>query len=765
MKPNPCDSFEAPPYGWRDVHKDLEAGKHAGCYGWDNAAYWGIAETQAGVDLTEWYKTRTDAEFYLPEFKGLIDDPETQKDWDRIACFDPLGMYSHPPTIAACKANLDILELKDLEMDGEIVTESNEIVTSKCAIYYAWNLPYLAQRLDLTEDQLREALHKYSKDPRLLDPDVKTFIPAVGGCTVYTFGDARKLRDTKTETVVRVHDECIGSDVFGSDICSCRPYLIFALREAVQCAQRGGVGVVVYFRKEGRSLGEVIKFRVYNARINQVGGDTADKYFAQTESIAGIRDARFQSMMPDVLNWMGIRRIDWLCSMSNEKYEAIVGAGIQVMQRVTLPEDYIKESMKVELDAKIASGYHAGSLGAMTKDALSLNLMQLNSVRSQSQRLYELARSDKLDFFAIDESRLEATADEVEKVVRTAYPNLQIPSHSRLRHLGDTPTLLASWSCDATEKARRLVDLVTVSVLLDAGAGKAWSYIAADGFSYKSSEGLAMASLDLFSDGFFSSDPALKMRVNSFALKRLTEDQFARGFQVSRQNTLVGVVGRTKLLQQLGEALEASPDFFGNEAPRPGNMVDYLLANSKDNKVSLEYLWQVCSEGLASIWPKQANGFLQGDVWMHSKLNDGKPGSDLVPFHKLTQWLVYSLIETLQVTIGLGVEGTEMLTSLAEYRNGGLLIDTGVLKLKDPAWLCQTVNVGTELVIEWRALTVVFIDKIADLLRKRLNLSVTDLPLTAVLEGGTWRAGRVIAKRLRADGSPPINIRSDGTVF
>merc|ERR1711935_664696 len=142
--------------------------------------------------------------------------------------------------------------------------------------------------------------------------------------------------------VVRVHDECIGSDVFGSDICSCRPYLIFALRQAVECAQRGGVGVVVYFRKEGRSLGEVIKFRVYNARINQVGGDRADTYFHHTESIAGIRDARFQTMMPDVLNWMGIRRIDWLCSMSNEKYEAITGAGIKVMQRVDLPEDFIK---------------------------------------------------------------------------------------------------------------------------------------------------------------------------------------------------------------------------------------------------------------------------------------------------------------------------------------------------------------------------------------------------------------------------------------
>jgi hypothetical protein len=480
-----------------------------------------------------------------------------------------------------------------------------------------------------------------------------------------------------------------------------------------------------------------------------------------TESIAGIRDARFQTMMPDVLNWMGIRRIDWLCSMSNEKYEAIVGAGIQVMQRVTLPEDYIKESMAVELEAKIASGYHSDSLA---KGALAAELMQLGSIRPQCNRLYELAKGNKLDFFALDESRLEATADEVVTVMREAYPDLKIPSHSRLRHLGDVAGLLGSWSCDATEKARRLVDLVTVSVLLDAGAGPAWSYISANGSSYKASEGLGMASVDLFCDGFFSSDPAMKNRVNSYALKNLTQEQLACGLQVSRQNALVGLAGRTNILQKLGEALQDSPDFFGTEVVRPGNMVDFLLSKAEGNKVSLEHLWKVCSEGLSNIWPKQVNG-MQGDVWMHSKLNDGRPGADLVPFHKLTQWLVYSLIDSLQVTIGLQVTGTEVLTGLPEYRNGGLLIDTGLLKLKDPAWLSQTVNVSTELVIEWRALTIVLLDKLAEIIRKKVGLSAEALPLTSVLEGGTWKAGRVIAKRLRADGSPPINIRSDGNVF
>jgi GTP cyclohydrolase II len=386
-------------YGWRDVHDDLERGNYAGSYGWDNAAYWGIAEQKAGVDLTEWYKTKTEAEFYLPEFKELIDDPETQRDWDRIATFDPMGLYAHPPTIAACRAHLDLPELKDLPVDGVIVDANREILTSKCAVYYAWNLPALSARLEMDEWQLRRALHKYSRDDRLLDPKVRTYIPAVGGCTVYTFGDARKIRDPKTELVLRVHDECIGSDVFGSDICSCRPYLIFALRQAVECAQRGGVGVVVYYRKEGRSLGEVIKFRVYNARINQEGGDVADNYFHQTESIAGIRDARFQTMMPDVLNWMGIRRVDWLCSMSNEKYEAIVGAGIRVMQRVSLPEDYIKDSMRVELDAKIASGYHSDTV---EKDSIASELAGLGVIRAQAQRLYDLGVKGELEYFSFD---------------------------------------------------------------------------------------------------------------------------------------------------------------------------------------------------------------------------------------------------------------------------------------------------------------------------------------------------------------------------
>jgi len=760
-----CANDPATGYSWKDVHADLESGNYAGVYGWDHAAYWGIAEAKAGVDLKEWYKTRTDAEFYLPEFQELVTDPVVQRDWDRIATFDPMGMWAHPPTIASCKAHLDIPELKDLHQDGVIVTPSNEIVTSKCAISYAWNLPLLSGRLGLTEDELRKALHKFSKDDALLDPKVKTYIPAVGGCTMYTFGDARKLKDPRTEVTVRVHDECIGSDVFGSDICSCRPYLIFALRQAVECAQRGGVGVVIYFRKEGRSLGEVIKFRVYNARINQEGGDRPEMYFHHTEAIAGIRDARFQTMMPDALNWLGIRRIDMLCSMSNEKYEAIVGAGITVMQRVDLPEDYVKESMKVELEAKIASGYHSDSID---KDAIAKSLTQLAAIRHQCTRVYELAKKGQLGFFTVDESKMPAAVEATAKAIRERYPSLKVPPHSRLRHFDGwrLQDMLKNWNCDKVEKARRLVDLVFVSVLLDAGAGPTWQYVTPGGKVTKSSEGLGEASMDAFQDGLFSMDSALRTRVNSAALKNVTEEILARHLQVSRNNPLIGVPGRAKLLRGLGDALEKHPEFFGAEISRPGNLVDYLVAHSKDSKVGLEHLWRVCSEGLYSIWPLQTNGILRGDIWTLKSLHiDGKPGSDLVPFHKLTQWLVYSVIEALDLTMGLQVTGSEALTALPEYRNGGLLVDTGVICLKDTSWFAQEVNVGTELVVEWRALTVVLMDLLAEQLRAKLKLTAEALPLASVLEGGTWHAGRMMAKALRADGSPPIHIRLDGTVF
>mmetsp|Transcript_9329 Transcript_9329/g.14379 ORF Transcript_9329/g.14379 Transcript_9329/m.14379 type:complete len:814 (-) Transcript_9329:129-2570(-) len=761
---------DAVDYDWKSVHQDLENSKFAGCYGWDNAAYWGIAERKAGIDLQEWYKQRTEAEYYLPNVDELIRDPQTQQEWDGIFTFDPMGMYAHPPTIAACKANLDIEELKSkLPRDGEIVSaEDGQIRTQKAAICYAWNLPRLSQRLQLSEDELRQALFKFSGNPSVLDETKKTFLPAVGGCTIYIFGDVRKLRDPKTEVAVRVHDECIGSDVFGSDICTCRPYLIFALEQCIRCAQRGGVGLVIYFRKEGRSLGEVVKFRVYNARENQQGGDSSQKYFHHTESIAGIRDARFQVMMPDALKWLGVKRIDWLCSMSNEKYEAIVGAGIKVMQRVTLPEDYVKENMKVEIGAKIASGYQATE---MDVEALADQNLSLSQIRKQCRRIYELGLANDLEHFELHLEKMPDVVNFVKEVIAKNYPGGMdtVKPHSRVRHLENVPAyqefVQNMHALDPYEQTRRLLDLVTVSVLVDAGAGSGWKYYQ-NGQQYKSSEGLAVASLDMFLDGAFSSDQALKHRVNSYQLiHNLSKDAFCKGFQVhEKENPLMSVDGRFQLLKKLGTCLEQNPQYFGSELQRPGNMLDYVLSKAtvveSGYKVSLSDIWDVCARGLKHMWPQHAGSIQSGDIWQYHRLTiPGQPGSDLVPFHKLTQWLIYSLVEVLEMSpIGIKVVGLERMTALAEYRNGGLLADLGVLKLKDSSDHLALHPVGSEVIVEWRALTIVLMDQIA--------AEFPGFSLAQVLEGGTWSAGRVIARKLRPPlGPPPIQIRSDGTVF
>merc|ERR1719502_1087247 len=420
--------------------------------------------------------------------------------------------------------------------------------------------------------------------------------------------------------------------------------------------------------------------------------------------------------------------------------------------------------MKTELDAKIASGYHSDSID---KEQIASELMQLSAVRHQCSKLYDLAKKGELSFFTVDESKISVAVEATEKSIHERYPDLKVLPHSRLRHFEQTnlKNLIEGWQCDKVEKARRLIDLVTVSVLLDAGAGPDWRFIAPNGEMVRASEGLALASWELFADGLFSTDTAMKSRVNSLALKSITEEKLALGLQVSRSNLLLGVGGRAQLLRKLGEALEANPEFFGHELQRPGNMVDYLMTRAQDGKVGLEHLWRVCQEGFNSIWPLQPNGIIRGDVWTHSSLKTDTPGSDLVPFHKLTQWLVYSLIDSLQLALGLEVTGVSALTGLPEYRNGGLLIDTGVLCLKDRSWLSQEVNVGTELIVEWRALTVVLLDRIAEEVRQKLGKSASDLPLAAVLEGGTWHAGRTWAKRLRPDGSAPIRIRLDGTVF
>ncbi|WP_280153126.1 GTP cyclohydrolase II [Piscinibacter sp. XHJ-5] len=298
---------------------------------------------------------------------------------DKIVSIDPWGAsvadvfseyieqgYDIRPTIAVTKAHIHLPEVRQaiafqrLHPDGRVLLEDGSAVVTKVAVEPVWWLPGVAKRFGVTEAALRRALFEETGGmyPELVTrSDLEVFLPPIGGQTLYIFGDPRHLADPQVTLTARVHDECNGSDVFGSDICTCRPYLTHAIEECIKGAQAGGVGLIAYSRKEGRALGEVTKFLVYNARKRQEGGDRADKYFLRTECVAGVQDMRFQELMPDVLHWLGIRRIHRLVSMSNDKFDAITGSGIEVGERIKIPDALIPADARVEIEAKIAAGY------------------------------------------------------------------------------------------------------------------------------------------------------------------------------------------------------------------------------------------------------------------------------------------------------------------------------------------------------------------------------------------------------------------------
>jgi GTP cyclohydrolase II len=271
------------------------------------------------------------------------------------------------PTIAITRARLDLPEMqaalkaKRLKNDGDVVHESGSISVVKIAIDPVWYLPGIAERFGTTENSLRRALFEQTGGmfPELVTrPDLQVFLPPIGGATIYLFGDVAKLANPRTQITCRVHDECNGSDVFGSDICTCRPYLIHGIEECARGAQNGGLGIIIYNRKEGRALGEVTKFLVYNARKRQEGGDAASAYFERTECVAGVQDARFQQLMPDSVHWLGLKRIDRFVSMSDMKYDALVSQGVDIVERVPIPDDMVPADAHVELAAKKAAGYY-----------------------------------------------------------------------------------------------------------------------------------------------------------------------------------------------------------------------------------------------------------------------------------------------------------------------------------------------------------------------------------------------------------------------
>ncbi|EJF59691.1 hypothetical protein DICSQDRAFT_108610 [Dichomitus squalens LYAD-421 SS1] len=428
-------------------------------------------------------------------------------------------------------------------------------------------------------------------------------------------------------------------------------------------------------------------------------------------------------------------------------------------------------------------------------------LRTLPAIRERCRRVHALAQEGKLEYFDYHpEKEPEVAAFCVDIIKRDFGTNFAaIPPHGRWRHLdagrSRVDPLINKWRNslnppDVKETTRRLIDLFLVSVLLDAGAGNSWSFKEeSSGLSFSRSEGLGVASIAMFEQGLFSGDAANPYQVDADGLSKVTASKVANAMQVSASNPLVGLEGRTSLLVNLSKALRASVTYFG-DAGRPGHIVDFLesesVAEGGVRRVHISALWTALIEGLAPIWPATRTtlgGIPLGDVWPCEALKKQsatagtyKEGDELVPFHKLTGWITYSLVEPLEKVLGWKFEGIEHMTGLPEYRNGGLLVDLGVLSLRpgvldaslypDPSSSIPKLPPSHPAIIEWRAMTVIELDRVADEIRRQLDLSAEQLTLAQVLESATWKGGREIAKQRRpAMGGPPIEIESDGTVF
>ncbi len=411
----------------------------------------------------------------------------------------------------------------------------------------------------------------------------------------------------------------------------------------------------------------------------------------------------------------------------------------------------------------------------MTPDAAAaISLLSADAVRQRAHRMLAVGLEDGLAHFRFDLARLDETADLVAETTRAAYPALDVPFHSRWRHFAvggsdrwaaiDDATL---WD-DEAERARAAFDLAITSVLLDAGAGPHWAYRdPATGAKVGRSEGLALASLAMFAQGAFSRNRFEPLRADAKALESLTGEALAHHLQVTADNLLAGVDGRAALLRRLGATVAASPEVFARaDAPRPGGLYDHLAASARNGVIAAPVVLAELLRHLGPIWPSrlELGGVALGDCWHHPAMATGDATSGLVPLHKLSQWLAYSLIEPLQAA-GIAVTDIDGLTGLAEYRNGGLFVDTGVLVLRDPSDAEREHDVGSALVVEWRALTVALLDRLAPVVREKLRKDAASLPLARILQGGTWAAGREVALARRSDGSPPIRVASDGTVF
>ena len=401
-------------------------------------------------------------------------------------------------------------------------------------------------------------------------------------------------------------------------------------------------------------------------------------------------------------------------------------------------------------------------------------LLSAQAVRERAHEMLAAGLRGELAHFTVDLASLGVAAHVVSELTRVSYPDGNVPFHARWRHfmlggrdLWSERAAQATWVSPAA-KARAECDLAITSVLLDAGAGPSWRYLdSATEQVVARSEGLGVASLRMFEAGVFSADPTDPLRADAERLIHLKSDDVAHGMQSMVGNRLVGVEGRAALLAGLGAAVAAKPEVFAREdSARPGGLFDHLAAQAENGRLAAPRILEAVLTHLGPIWPSRLTlgGVPLGDTWRHPAIKRGDATDGLVPIHKLSQWLSYSLIEPLQWS-GIAVTDIDGLTGLAEYRNGGLFVDAGVLRLRNPEEAIHPNAVDSELVVEWRALTIALLDEVAKLIRERRSLTVDQFPLARVLEGGTWAAGRRLAREKRPDGGPPIAVASDGTVF
>lgn len=402
-------------------------------------------------------------------------------------------------------------------------------------------------------------------------------------------------------------------------------------------------------------------------------------------------------------------------------------------------------------------------------------LLTPEAVRSRCGEVFDAGRRGELEHFTLDLAALGEATARVLSEIRRNYPQGEVPVHSRWRHFEPggrdlwREVAAAHTVRDTDRLARSRFDLAMVSVLLDAGAGAAWRYRdAPTGLELGRSEGLALASLRLFESGLLSAAGAADpLRVDAQPLAGLSDETLAGALQASAHNPLPGLAQRAELLRRLGRTLLAGDKVFERDGvSRPGHLYDHLRARADERRLPAREILIALLAHLGEIWPegRVLGGIRMGDVGNHPAVRRADASDGLVPFHKLSQWLAYSLMEPL-AEAGLRVTEPDALTGLPEYRNGGLLLDTGVLRLRDESQQTRPQPAEAALVVEWRALTVALLDRLAAHLRERIGCDAAHLPLASVLQGGTWSAGRRIAAELREGGAPPLEVVSNGTLF